>query len=172
MKKIVWLLTILAIFIVPTKVLADENIENKQNDKVKVYLFHRTGCPHCEAEIEFLNSQKEEYGDHFELISYEVSSNKENHDLFEQVGKLLNADTSGVPFIVIGKDYIKGFGNTAGDEIIKLIEEEYNKPINDRYDAIYEATKPQPRNIIADIIVGVVTIAVVGGIIIVRYKNK
>ena len=40
--------------------------------------------------------------------SLEVSGSRENRELFQKVGKLLQADVSGVPFTVIGNGYVIG----------------------------------------------------------------
>ncbi|MCJ7818836.1 MAG: hypothetical protein MUP25_03330, partial [Syntrophales bacterium] len=39
----------------------------------------------------------------------EVSGSRENLELLQKVGKLLQADISGVPFTVIGKQYVIGW---------------------------------------------------------------
>lgn len=43
------------------------------------------------------------------MVALEVSGSRENLELFQKVGKLLQADISGVPFTVIGNQYIIGW---------------------------------------------------------------
>ena len=43
------------------------------------------------------------------MVALEVSGSRENRELFQKVGKLLQADVSGVPFTVIGNQYVIGW---------------------------------------------------------------
>lgn len=108
MKKIKLLLLLLLFFLIPNIVNASE--------KYNIYFFHGDGCPHCEAEIRYLDKIKDEYN--INIIDYEVWYNKENHEFYNKVATTLGVSTS-VPFTVIGTDYYTGFG------------EEYKKPIED-----------------------------------------
>jgi len=75
---------------------------------VTVYLFWTTGCPHCLHEKEFLAAlQRRDQA--IGVVALEVSGSRENLELFQKVGKLLQADISGVPFTVIGNQYIIGW---------------------------------------------------------------
>ncbi len=89
-----------------------------QNDKVNVYFFWANGCPHCAKEKVFLQKLADKYPN-LNIIDYEVTTNRENALLLQKVGRELNADVSGVPFTLIGKDYIAGYYNdeTTGKEI-------------------------------------------------------
>jgi glutaredoxin len=75
---------------------------------VTVYLFWTTGCPHCVREKEFLAALKRR-DQAVEVVALEVSGNRENLELFQKAGKLLQADVSGVPFTVIGNQYVIGW---------------------------------------------------------------
>ncbi|MCG2770713.1 MAG: hypothetical protein L6277_01315 [Desulfobacterales bacterium] len=75
---------------------------------VTVYLFWTTGCPHCVHEKEFLAALKRR-DQAVEVVVLEVSGSRENLELFRRVGKLLQADISGVPFTVIGNQYFIGW---------------------------------------------------------------
>jgi glutaredoxin len=79
------------------------------NDKrVTVYLFWTIGCPHCLHEKEYL-AALERRDQAIKVVALELSSRRENLELFQKVGKLLKADVSGVPFTVIGDHYIIGW---------------------------------------------------------------
>ena len=75
---------------------------------VTVYVFWTVGCPHCLHEKEFLAALKRR-DQTLEVVALEVSGSRENRELFQKVGKLLQADVSGVPFTVIGNQYIIGW---------------------------------------------------------------
>jgi glutaredoxin len=79
------------------------------NDKrVTVYLFWTVGCPHCLHEKEFLAAlERRDQG--LKVVSLELTARRENLELLQKVGKLMNADVSGVPFTVIGNRYIIGW---------------------------------------------------------------
>jgi thiol-disulfide isomerase/thioredoxin len=75
---------------------------------VTVYLFWTIGCPHCVHEKEFLAAlQRRDQA--IKVVALEVSGSRENRELFQKVGKLLQADISGVPFTVIGHQYVVGW---------------------------------------------------------------
>jgi thiol-disulfide isomerase/thioredoxin len=75
---------------------------------VTVYLFWTTGCPHCVHEKEFLAAlQRRDQA--IKVVALEVSESREHRELFQKVGKILQADVSGVPFTVIGYQYIIGW---------------------------------------------------------------
>ncbi len=129
MKKI-YLLIISLIVLLPINVFAKKDI----------YLFHDYTCSHCKAEIEYLNSVKDEYD--LNLHLYEVgdvkaSYYKENIDLLNKVIDKLDIDESKkVPFTIIGDRYYIGFDDSTKASMDKLLKEDMdvdviNKIIND-----------------------------------------
>ena len=128
MKKIKYLLVLALVLFIPfiVNVKADEE---KTEDKkaVTVYIFRGEGCPHCEEALEFFDSlsQDEEYKDMYKLVKYEVWYDKDNSELMEKVSKELNANASGVPFIVIGKKYFNGYSEAMSSEIKETIKDQY-----------------------------------------------
>jgi glutaredoxin len=91
---------------------------------VTVYLFWTTGCPHCLHEKEFLAALQLR-GQAIEVVDLEVSGSRENRELFQKAGKILQADISGVPFTVIGNQYFIGWQDewTTGRAIETAIHE-------------------------------------------------
>ncbi len=113
MKKFILILIFFfAIFISPTFA---------QNKPVEVLFFWSQTCPHCHQEKAFLKSLQEKYP-YVTIKDYEISD-PQNALFFEKTSKKLNADTSGVPFTVIGDQYIVGFSSdqTTGKQIEQLI---------------------------------------------------
>ena len=75
---------------------------------VTVYLFWTEGCPHCLHEKEYLAAlQRRDQS--IKVVALEVSASRENLELLRKVGELLQADVSGVPFTVIGNQYVIGW---------------------------------------------------------------
>lgn len=104
------------VLFIPFSTKADE-------EKIRLYLFHQNGCPHCEAELEFLESIEDDYP-RLEIVKYEVSSNQMNYSLYNKVMKKTRIYENGVPFTMIGTDYFVGFDEETGTdkEIKKSIE--------------------------------------------------
>jgi glutaredoxin len=75
------------------------------------YLFYGQGCPHCAKEEKHLRVYEEKYAD-LNVHRYEVYYNDDNMRLFARVAESMGADVSGIPFLIIGDEYIVGFDET------------------------------------------------------------
>jgi len=113
--------------------------ETNQNNDVNLYFFWAEGCPHCSAEKAFLDKLEQRY-ENLNIHMSEVTKNQENADLLAKVGKELNADISGVPFTVVGKQYFIGW---------------YNEETTGR--AIEDAVQCAIKNHCTDVVSGLVT---------------
>jgi thiol-disulfide isomerase/thioredoxin len=93
-----------------------------QDNQAIVHLFWSYGCPHCQKEKDFLAQMAKKYSQ-LEIRDYEVSANRANSILLESVGVSLGVDIPGVPFMVVGREYIVGYLNdeTTGKEIEMLV---------------------------------------------------
>ena len=80
-------------------------------DSLDVYLFYGDGCPHCKKEDKYLKMYEEKYTD-LNMHRFEVYFSDENMKLFGRVAEGMGADVSGIPFLVIGDEYIVGFDET------------------------------------------------------------
>ena len=139
MKKFKIFLAIIAcLLIVPFTVFAEGDADSASNNedskKVKLYFFHGDGCPHCAEAEEFFDSIKDEYGDKFEIVAYEVWYDTNNSELLQKVGEARDEKISGVPYILIGDKSWSGYASNLDDEIIDAIKSEYDKDVADRYD--------------------------------------
>ncbi|MEG1305887.1 MAG: hypothetical protein RR228_02720 [Bacilli bacterium] len=92
-------------------------IQGKEKN-INMYLFYGKECPHCEEEIAFLNDYLKE-NKNITLHKYEVWHNTENDKKFESVRNILNSSSTGVPFLVIGNEFIVGYGKGYTEENIK-----------------------------------------------------
>lgn len=98
---------------------------NAEEKEIRLYLFHSSSCPHCKAEIEFLDSIKDDYPS-LKVIEYEVSKNEMNYNFYNKVLKKTGINATGVPFTLIGTDYYVGFDeNTDTDKEIKKSIEKF-----------------------------------------------
>ncbi len=101
-KFLLFLLLITSLIIPVNSVLAQDS------EKVNIYFFWGEGCPHCAKEKPFLDKLEQKYSE-LEIHDYEVWSNYDNRQLMIDFGKKLNANISGVPFTVVGEQYIIGW---------------------------------------------------------------
>ncbi len=87
-------------------------------------VFWSSGCPHCAAEKSFLPKLEEIFPD-LEITMIEVSSDKENANLFRETCERLGITLAGVPLSVAGDKYVMGFRDetTTGQEIISMIRQ-------------------------------------------------
>lgn len=90
---------------------------------VDIYFFWSKNCSHCKQEKPFLEKLEQKRKD-VKVHSLEITENKNNLELLRKVGEELNADTSGVPFAVVGEKYFIGFYNeeTTGASIKKAVD--------------------------------------------------
>lgn len=135
------------------QVLTTEGIEHdlsnyKENDdKISIYIFRGHGCAYCKSFLSFLYSIVPEYGDYFNLISYEVWENQENAALFQKVTTFLNQSSNGVPFVVIGDQVFKGYTSSYDEQIKTAIKNLYDTKKRKRYDVFKEMNKKEPLQI-------------------------
>lgn len=125
-KKILVFLILLLIFPLSIKAnneyrdVISDIVENKDTDKVTVYLFHQNGCPHCEAEIEFLKKMEKKYD--IKVLKYEITSSDKNYNNMELAEQRFMLNLDSVPFTVIGTKYFSGFNDSVGLDIENTIK--------------------------------------------------
>lgn len=175
------------VFLVPSFVSAADENDNEEVKKepVKVYVFRGEGCPHCEEGLEWFESIEEEYGDYFDLTTYEVWYDSNNGQLMSLVGQYFNEEADGIPYIIIGKHTYSGFDSNDSDTLIGYIMEEYEKDEEDRTDAVSEVIKEsgwtpsvateekkEESSKTNDLIIGLVGVVLVVGIVVVIIKAR
>ncbi len=139
---------------------------SESKDKVNVYLFRGNTCGHCFDAVVFFSSIVAEYGDRFNLIAYEVWSNKDNSEVMNAVASKLGDEVGGVPYIVVGNKSWSGYTDSYGDEIKKAIDNEYKKDASDRYDVIKKIGKNTKSESSSDDVVSLlIIILVVAGVV-------
>lgn len=121
MKKII--LGFLVIFFLYSPIFPEVTAQENQ---VNLYLFSSKTCPHCTKEKAFLKKITPEYP-YLKITDFEITTNRNNANILEEIGEIMSIDTSGIPLTIIGNDYLIGYGSdeTTGQEIEKLIEKYY-----------------------------------------------
>lgn len=113
-----------------------KNVSYDEN-KVNIYLFWGNGCPHCEHEQEFFKEIEQEYGKYYTLHKFEVWNNKLNYRIQKQISTKMGKMETGVPYTVIGKKVISGFGKGTDNKIKDAIMNEYKNS----YDVYFDLEK-------------------------------
>ncbi len=128
MKKITHILAAFAIlfsfFLVGLGGTAQAQEQTQPGDlSGNIYFFWGEGCPHCANEKPFLESLQEKY-EGVTVYDFEVWNSAENRELMIKVGNELNANVSGVPFTVVGNQYVVGYFNdeTTGKQIEGMLQ--------------------------------------------------
>ena len=183
MKKRLLILIISLLVLVPNLVFAktvstnleetltaeDLKLENKDyeetDDQVTIYMFRGQGCSHCLDFLTYLNSISKEYGDKFKLRAYEVWNNEDNINLQGEVAQFLgtNVNKGSVPYVIVGKTTIVGFGEDDKKVLTDAIDSEYKKTT--KYDVMKEM-KPskkekKSKGVVTYIIIGVLAALVI-----------
>ncbi len=120
-KSWIWLIAFL--LLLPNIVMA------KEREDVTLYLFHSSTCPHCKAEIAFLNEIQDEY----EYLHVELHEVNKETDLVDKVRKEMGIDNSYVPLTVIGSETLIGFSDDIENQIKDALDA-YSK--NDHCDVV------------------------------------
>lgn len=168
MKKLKYLFIVLVAFLaMPFTVFAEETeatptptATEEAPSKVNVYFFRGEGCPHCQELEEFFDSIEAEFGQYYNMNTYEVWYDQDNANLMQEVADKLGVTATGVPFLVIGDQSWNGYTSSYDAEIKAKILSEYNS--TSRYDVMSSA-EPESNNVAAVLIV-VAVIGVIGGI--------
>ena len=95
------------------------NLDETEN--INIYLFYSKTCKHCHEEEEYLNELKEKYQDKINIYKYEVTENIQNKKIMQELKNTFDIANNGVPFTVIGENYILGFNETYKEEFITII---------------------------------------------------
>ncbi len=140
-------LTITALFTVfATPVFAQDSTlsSNGSDNKVNLYFFWANGCPHCSHEKEFLKELEQKYS-YLKIHSLEVTQDKRNIELLKNAGRKLNANVSGVPFTVIGKQYFIGYNKqSTGTVIEEVVQHALQNGCHDVIGSLITPITPNP----------------------------
>lgn len=108
-----------------------------EKSKVNLYLFRRTGCPHCQDELVYLDKIINKYKSKINIIVYDVTAGG-NSKLIEDVANTLKYQVNGVPFTLIGSQYLEGFGEGLEGKLKDLIETGYDKQEEDIVESLLD----------------------------------
>jgi glutaredoxin len=100
-----------------------------EQGKTTVYLFSRQGCPHC-ADLKYFLKRQQEAGLPISLVEYDILADQRAGELFKVVGESFGVEVSGVPFTVVGDDFLVGYGDdqVSGARLMAMIKTEQLDP--------------------------------------------
>ncbi len=111
------LLAGLLLFALASPIAAAEASQSETSDPPPpLVLFWGDGCPHCEAEWQFLSGLGSEYPE-LEIIGYEVWHSEANRGLMIETLAERGEDPSGVPTTLFGDDMWVGFSDSIARQI-------------------------------------------------------
>lgn len=108
----------------------------KEEGKVNIYFFWGDGCPHCESEFAFFDSIESEYGDYYNLYTFETWKNEKNAELLKIFSDAMEVESRGVPYTIIGEEVFTGFSESMESDFINAIVEEKDKSFDVYFDKI------------------------------------
>ena len=124
-KLLMGILAMVVSFIIPFSVYAKE--------KVNIYVFEGSTCPHCAELKTFLQElQKDDnYKEKFSVNEYEIWHNSSNNELALKVAEAMGDTFDGVPYYVIGNRSFSGFKDSDKETIKKQIDTLYEEGYRD-----------------------------------------
>lgn len=87
-------------------------------EDLSIYLFWGNGCPHCAKEKEYLAEVLPDFPN-VTLKTYQIYGDQANINLMQAASTKLNANASGVPFLIIGDQDFIGYAEGTTDVAIK-----------------------------------------------------
>ena len=89
---------------------------DNQND-VEIAIYYRDDCKFCNQLSNYLDSQPESIKKELKIKKYNINE-QENRELFNKKVNELGLSNVGVPFIVIGDNYLIGFSKERFNQFI------------------------------------------------------
>lgn len=80
-------------------------------ERLDVYLFWATGCPHCEREIDFLERLEKEQA-RLRVHYLEVRRDTRAREAFLAIVERLGIEDPAVPLTLVGDTPMRGYGRT------------------------------------------------------------
>ncbi|MGN1311548.1 MAG: hypothetical protein ACI4U4_00870 [Bacilli bacterium] len=131
MKKIIFVISLFFMFCDTTFALSDKYVDrvsdivgsNVLEDKVNIYLFYSSTCPHCHKELKYFDIlENSKYKDNINIYTYEVTGNDVNNDYMISAKKLFDLSGPSVPFTIIGDKYLLGYGEGTDKKIEDILD--------------------------------------------------
>ncbi len=135
MKKI-FILLICLVGLLTFNVQAKTSLpEVTDHEKVTIYLFYASWCPHCHDFLEyFAEKYDDDYAKYFDIKAIRIDSaedteknDPDNAAFADEVREALGVTETGIPLIVYGDKFQVGFGTDGQniiDDVLKLYQDD------------------------------------------------
>lgn len=97
--------------------------EKDTSENRNIYVFRGDGCGYCQRLLNYLASIYDQYSDDINIVIYEVTGNRDNMDLYEDVAAKFGDTVQGYPYMVIGEEVFNGYTSSYDSEIVSAIED-------------------------------------------------
>ena len=111
----------------------------KEDGVVNVYMFWGSGCPHCKAQWEYIESIRKKYPGEFAVYGFEIWGSEKNKEILEKFVTAIGRDyPEAVPFTIIGNKVISGFssGEKTGPRFLQMIEDAKKSGVDVYFDKV------------------------------------
>ena len=88
-----------------------------------IYVFRGSGFSYCRNLLNYLASIYDEYSDEVNIVIYEVTGNRDNMNLYEDVAAKFGDEVQGYPYMVIGDEVFNGYISSYDSDIVAAIED-------------------------------------------------
>lgn len=88
-----------------------------------IYVFRGDGCSYCQRLLTYLASIYDDYSDEVNIVIYEVTGNRDNMNLYEDVAAKFGDEVQGYPYMVIGEEVFNGYTSSYDSNIVAAIED-------------------------------------------------
>ncbi len=122
-------------------ILNESTLEDivREENKVNIYFFWGDGCPSCAEELEILKKIEEEYGDYYNLYTFETWYNDNNVELLKMFASSMNDQVSGVPYTIIGTKSFIGFNDKYNNLFVNEIKSQYKNSYDVFFDKVNQS---------------------------------
>lgn len=108
MKKIFKMLVLFILCWITVGCVSFGDIKKPKTKDVEITIYYRDDCKFCNQLSNHLDSQEESIKKQLKIKKYNINE-QQNRELFNQRIEELGLSRVGVPFIVIGDNYLIGF---------------------------------------------------------------
>lgn len=104
-----------------------------KSEPVTMYVFYAGYCGYCSALHSYLDNEltkDDEYKDKFKVVYIEIADEEgksidPNNGMYSVVADHFKYENGGIPFYIVGDQYLSGYSEAMQSDIKKMIDEEY-----------------------------------------------
>lgn len=153
--------------------------EKDTSGNQNIYVFRGDSCSYCQKLLNYLASIYDQYSDDINIVIYEVTGNRDNMDLYEEVAAKFGDTVQGYPYMVIGEKVFNGYTSSYDSEIVSAIKDlirtktpyDVVEEVNNGNTDVVKTESHSTAVVIAFIFVSIVIILVITSYCLKKSKN-